>query len=74
MRTKEIEEKLRRKDLGEVLRVSASFTFKAPDEEWLQGGNGRTDKSREPMAVWVTKDGTLYLRFSGLLVGFSLRK
>lgn len=30
-------------------RVSASFTFKAPDEAWLQGGNGRTDKSREPM-------------------------
>ena len=29
--------------------MSASFTFKAPNEEWLQGGNGRTDKSREPM-------------------------
>lgn len=25
-------------------------------------------------AVWVTKDGTLYLQFSGLLVGFNLRK
>ena len=33
----------------QVLRVSASFTFMAPDEAWLQGGNGRTDKSREPM-------------------------
>lgn len=49
IRTKEIEQKLRKKVLGEVQRVSASFTFKAPDEAWLQGGNGRTDKSREPM-------------------------
>ena len=36
-------------NLRQVLRVSASFTFMAPDEAWLQGGNGRTDKSREPM-------------------------
>ncbi|CAJ1397647.1 unnamed protein product [Effrenium voratum] len=48
-RTKQMEEKLRSKALGEVLRVTAAFTFKAPDEAWLQGGNGRTDKSREPM-------------------------
>lgn len=47
VRTKAIEQKM--KELGKVLRVSASFTFKAPDEAWLQGGNGRTDKCREPM-------------------------
>eukprot|EP00439_Symbiodinium_sp_Y106_P071905 s1348_g13.t1 len=49
MWTKEIEKKLSGGELGQVLRVSASFTFMAPDEAWLQGGNGRTDKSREPM-------------------------
>mmetsp|Transcript_43606 Transcript_43606/g.89870 ORF Transcript_43606/g.89870 Transcript_43606/m.89870 type:complete len:377 (+) Transcript_43606:2-1132(+) len=49
LRTKEIEKKLSGGELGQVLRVSASFTFMAPDEAWLQGGNGRTDKSREPM-------------------------
>mmetsp|Transcript_3441 Transcript_3441/g.6043 ORF Transcript_3441/g.6043 Transcript_3441/m.6043 type:complete len:361 (+) Transcript_3441:43-1125(+) len=48
-RTKEIERKLRGGELGSVLRVSATFTFMAPDEAWLHGGNGRTDKSREPM-------------------------
>jgi predicted dehydrogenase len=48
-RTKEIEGKLRGREIGNVSHVTASFTFKAPDEEWLNGGNGRTDKSREPM-------------------------
>jgi predicted dehydrogenase len=48
-RTLAIEEKLRRGDLGKIDHVSAAFTFKAPDEAWLNGGNGRTDKTREPM-------------------------
>lgn len=48
-RTKAIEATLRGGELGAVRRVIAAFTFKAPDEAWLNGGNGRTDKSREPM-------------------------
>lgn len=48
-RTKHIEEVLDRKELGTVRSVSAAFTFAAPDDAWLNGGNGRTDKSREPM-------------------------
>jgi len=35
--------------IGDIRRVTSAFTFLAPDEAWLQGGNGRTDKSREPM-------------------------
>uniref|UniRef100_A0A7S3GGH1 Oxidoreductase n=1 Tax=Palpitomonas bilix TaxID=652834 RepID=A0A7S3GGH1_9EUKA len=49
IRTKMISEMLDRKDIGKVKRVIAAMTFRAPSEEWLHGGNGRTDKSREPM-------------------------
>lgn len=48
-RSQEIEEKLRSGAIGRTQRVTASFTFSAPNEEWLHGGNGRTDKTREPM-------------------------
>jgi len=48
-RTTAIAAKLAEGAIGAVSRVSASFTFAAPDEEWLNGGNGRTDKTREPM-------------------------
>lgn len=51
-RTKAIEEKIKSGDIGAVQRVIASFTFKAPDEAWLNGGNGRTDKTREPFGVF----------------------
>ena len=47
----------------QVLRVSASFTFMAPDEAWLQGGNGRTDKSREPMGCLGDQGGPLQNRW-----------
>lgn len=50
-RTKAIEEKLKEKAIGKIQRVIASFSFLAPDEAWLNGGNGRTDKSREPFGV-----------------------
>ena len=50
-RTKEIEKKIRAGDIGAVRHVTASFSFKAPDENWLNGGNGRTDKTREPMGL-----------------------
>ena len=46
IRTKDIKSKL--KDLGNIKRVNAAFSFPAPNQEWLDGGNGRTDKSREP--------------------------
>lgn len=29
--------------------MNAAFTFHFPDQPWLDGGNGRTDKTREPM-------------------------
>eukprot|EP00440_Ansanella_granifera_P050135 gb/GFBE01054337.1/.p1 GENE.gb/GFBE01054337.1/~~gb/GFBE01054337.1/.p1 ORF type:complete len:370 (+),score=77.12 gb/GFBE01054337.1/:1-1110(+) len=48
-RTKEIEQKLRDGAVGDVQRVTAAFTFMHPSEEWLQGGDGRTDKTKEPM-------------------------
>jgi len=48
-RTKAIEKTIREGDIGPVQHVSAAFTFKAPDDAWLNGGNGRTDKTREPM-------------------------
>ena len=48
-RTRHIEALLSSGELGPVQSVSAAFTFHFPDQEWLDGGNGRTDKSREPM-------------------------
>ena len=49
-RTKIMEERL--KSMGEVSRVSASFSWGngLVDQEWIDGGNGRTDPSREPFA------------------------
>ena len=40
--------------LGRVRRVSASFTWGSNglvDKQWVEGGNGRTDPSREPMGM-----------------------
>jgi len=48
-RTLELEKKLKEKEIGEILMVNSSFTFMHPNEEWLQGGNGRTNKAQEPM-------------------------
>jgi len=50
-RAREIEAKIKNGDIGEVRRVTASFTWPAPNEEWLHGGNGRTDKTREPFGM-----------------------
>jgi D-xylose 1-dehydrogenase (NADP+, D-xylono-1,5-lactone-forming) len=47
-RTRAIEQRLWSGELGRVQRVTASFTFVAPDEAWLQGGNNRTNKDKEP--------------------------
>jgi len=49
-RTKAIEKRLRSGELGEVRRVTASFSFMAP-AEWLEGGNNRTNKEKEPHGV-----------------------
>ena len=35
-RTRVLERLLRGGELGPVMRVSAAFTFHAPDEQWLQ--------------------------------------
>jgi xylose dehydrogenase (NAD/NADP) len=48
-RTRAIEALLASGELGPLKSANASFTFHFPDQEWLDGGNGRTDKSREPM-------------------------
>eukprot|EP00928_Gymnodinium_smaydae_P011193 TRINITY_DN14159_c0_g1_i1.p1 TRINITY_DN14159_c0_g1~~TRINITY_DN14159_c0_g1_i1.p1 ORF type:complete len:361 (-),score=65.82 TRINITY_DN14159_c0_g1_i1:256-1338(-) len=48
-RTLAIEERM--KDLGKVKRVSAAFSWGPGlglDDAWINGGNGRTDKTREP--------------------------
>ena len=48
-RTKAIDALLQSGELGPLRTVNAAFTFHYPDEAWLDGGNGRTDKKREPM-------------------------
>lgn len=54
-RTKVMEEKLFHSDcLGNVKRVSASFTWGGGglvDDAWVEGGNGRTNPSKEPMGM-----------------------
>lgn len=40
--------------IGKVIRVSACLTWMAFSEEFLNGGNLRTDSSREPMGVLGT--------------------
>merc|ERR1719181_214623 len=52
IRTKHIKQQIDNGKIGAVKRVTASFTFKAPSDEWLQGGNGSTDKSREPFGCF----------------------
>lgn len=51
-RTQDIEQRIANGDIGDVRRVTSAFTFKAPNKEWYEGGNGRTDKSREPMGCF----------------------
>jgi xylose dehydrogenase (NAD/NADP) len=48
-RTRAIEALLASGELGPLKSVNAAFTFHFPDQAWLDGGNGRTDKTREPM-------------------------
>jgi len=48
-RTLDIARKIEDKSIGEVKHVIASFCFKAPTDEWLNGGNGRTNLDQEPM-------------------------
>lgn len=50
-RTKVMTKRLR--ELGRVHRVSASFSWGngLVDQEWIDGGNGRTDPSRERMGM-----------------------
>lgn len=51
-RTHEIAQRIANGDIGPLRRVTAAFTFKYPDKAWLEGGNGRTDKTREPMGCF----------------------
>ncbi len=51
-RTHEMEQRIANGDIGPVRRVTAAFTFKYPDKAWYEGGNGRTDKTREPMGCF----------------------
>jgi len=46
IRTREIQAYLPK--LGTIKRINAAFTFRGPDQAWLDGGNGRTDPTREP--------------------------
>ena len=51
-RTHAMEQRIADGDIGAVRRVTAAFTFKYPDKAWYEGGNGRTDKTREPMGCF----------------------
>lgn len=51
-RTQALEKHITNGDIGDVKRVTSGFTFKAPNKEWYEGGNGRTDKTREPMGCF----------------------
>jgi xylose dehydrogenase (NAD/NADP) len=50
IRTRVVEQHLAR--LGDIRRVTAAFTFAAPDDAWLNGGNGRTNKAQEPLGCF----------------------
>ena len=52
IRTNVLQEKLKSKELGEIVRVIASQTFKAPNQEWIDGGNIRTDSTLEPLGCF----------------------
>merc|ERR1712070_344595 len=67
-RAKAIEAKIKSGDIGEVKRVTAAFSWSAPNDEWLNGGNGRTDKTREPQGM--LGDSGWY-PISATLMGFS---
>jgi len=46
IRTKEIEKLIfEEKKIGDVKLVLTNITHKAPSEEYMQGGHGRTDKN-----------------------------
>jgi hypothetical protein len=64
-RTHEIEKILASGELGPLRTVSAAFTFHFPDQAWLDGGNGRTDKSREPMGCLGDQVRILSVALSG---------
>ena len=50
LRTLHLEKLIREeKKIGKVIRVVSTMSFMAESEEWLNGGNGRTDSKREPM-------------------------
>lgn len=48
-RTLHIEKLLGSGELGSIRTMNAAFTFRFPDQAWLEGGNRITDKGREPM-------------------------
>jgi len=50
-RTLDIAKAIEAKKIGDVKHVIASFCFKAPTDEWLNGGNGRTNLDQEPMGA-----------------------
>ena len=43
---------IKQKKIGNVRRVTTAFSFKAPSQEWRDGGNGRTNKEREPFGCF----------------------
>jgi predicted dehydrogenase len=51
-RAQAIREHISEGKIGTIKRIHSSFTFAAPNEEWIQGGNGRTDKTREPFGCF----------------------
>ena len=52
-RTREMEARLAAGAIGRVMRVNSAFTFRYPNEEWRNGGDCRTDKTREPLGSFA---------------------
>lgn len=52
-RTREMEARLAAGAIGRVMRVNSAFTFRYPSLEWRNGGDCRTDKTREPLGSFA---------------------
>lgn len=71
LRTKRVDEVVAAGSLGKIQRVDASFFFPAPSQEFIDGGNGRTDKTREPWGCfgdqgWYPVSGIMH--FAGYVL------
>lgn len=67
IRTHKVSELIRSGKIGTVQRINAAFTFAAPSQEWIDGGNGRTDRRRETHGCFGDQG---WYPISAILFGF----